>query len=663
MGRAQLKKGVEVLRSGRTFQLKLQIDDGWQVEDTRTGRVDFIRLERLLQEYLSGALQFPQDDRVVRKVKGINDRFVTAMLDTLPEQVRNEILVRRKFLEDYLKSFGDKHFSLTTIEEGLRLFWNAQDHGPAPHPSSIKRWLKAYLESGRNLLVLSPASHRKGNRKRRVSVEVEEFCQQAIQEIFLTKTRGNRNDAYERALSLIAQENRTRPKEHQLSYPRPSYIRSLIDRIPEIERYTARYGKQAAMHRFRTSIGHASSEHPLARVEVDHTYMDVVIVDEEGQEIGRPWITLCIEHFTKCIVGFHVSFDPPSHSTVAKALKMCLMPKLWLREQYPEVKGEWPMFGIMEELVTDNGLEFHGVSLESACYSLGINISYCPRKTPWWKGTVERVLGTLNRGVAARMPGRTFSSIKEKGDQNPLKEAGVTLPTLRACIVKWIVDYYHQKTHSTLGMSPYEKWQRHVSLDGISIPANPEELDAVIGRVETRRLWHYGIELHSLLYSSDELSLLRQRFGDPCVVDIRWDSEDLGAISIVLPEGGFLTVPVIPSMAAYATGLSLYQHKVNKRYAAVKQKDTQDVVALAEVQDEILESIKADMAMSKKKTRIRQNRLRSQSATLPEAIEVAPVNAEKAMVMPLSKTSSARPVFQAIPKHSVPTDLIGETHE
>src|ERR1019366_5694076 len=134
------------------------------------------------------------------------------------------------------------------------------------------------------------------------------------------------------------------------------------------------------------------------------------IDEESGLPLGRPWLTICIDDFTRCILGLFISFEPPSYLSVARCLKNAFLPKTSLQEKYPSVKNRWDAHGIMRELVVDNGREFHSKSLEAACYSVGTEIHYAPRKVAWFKGKVERVQGTLNRGVAHGTPGTTFSN-------------------------------------------------------------------------------------------------------------------------------------------------------------------------------------------------------------------------------------------------------------
>lgn len=44
----------------------------------------------------------------------------------------------------------------------------------------------------------------------------------------------------------------------------------------------------------------------FAHVEIDHTPLDILVRDESG-ELVRPTLTTAICHFSKVVLGFHVS--------------------------------------------------------------------------------------------------------------------------------------------------------------------------------------------------------------------------------------------------------------------------------------------------------------------------------------------------------------------
>jgi putative transposase len=136
----------------------------------------------------------------------------------------------------------------------------------------------------------------------------------------------------------------------------------------------ARYGHDSAAKAFRGVTGHSVTQAPLERVEIDHTHLDLMVVDDQsGLPLGRPYVTACIDCYSRCILGIYIGFNPPSYQSVAACLKDCFLPKVNLQRDYPGIVNEWPAYGVMHNLVVDGGLEFYSASLEQVCLSLNIN--------------------------------------------------------------------------------------------------------------------------------------------------------------------------------------------------------------------------------------------------------------------------------------------------
>jgi putative transposase len=116
------------------------------------------------------------------------------------------------------------------------------------------------------------------------------------------------------------------------------------------------------------------SKGALGIVQIDHTLVDVMVVDEvRRQSMGRPWITVAFDIATRAVLGFHLSLNAPSSISVGSTLAMVGLPKeRWLVERGIEV--EWPMFGIPRLLHLDNGAEFHSVALSGGCERYGISL-------------------------------------------------------------------------------------------------------------------------------------------------------------------------------------------------------------------------------------------------------------------------------------------------
>jgi putative transposase len=483
--------------------------------------------------------------------------------------------------------------------------------------------------------------HRCGNYTSRVHEEVDQIVRDAIDKIYLSTERGTYQDTLDHAITEVVRANRLKLTNAQLPIPTLTLVKRLVNAIPAFDRYAARYGRQAAERHYRTVLGKTVANAPLERVEIDHTRIDVFVVDEDTcLPLGRPWLTLCVDVRTRVILGFSVSFDPPSHATVARALKHAMLPKGAVSKTYPTVENTWDACGVMDGIVVDNGAEFHSESLEAACYSLGIDIQYCPRKQPWFKGIVERVQGSLNRGVAHGVPGTTFSSIVDRADYNAAKKATITLNTLKEIIHIWIIDYYHRRPHKGLGDTPAHAWKVETAGMNLRFPANPKELDAVLGKIASRRLTHKGIEINSLFYNSRDAGDLIRRLGTELEVTIRHSDDDLGHIYILVPDSNeYLLIPAVDH--SYAKGLTLWQHKVCRRFARRELAGRTDTLALAEAKRRIRERVEHDFFRKGRKTRVADQRFLTGGPTSAsmeaESSEMAPEGAN----VPSAATPSA----------------------
>ncbi len=84
---------------------------------------------------------------------------------------------------------------------------------------------------------------------------------------------------------------------------------------------------------------------PLAQVQIDHTVIDLIVVDErDRQPIGRPYLTVAIYVFTRCLLGMVVTLEAPSAVSVGLCLAHVACDKRpWLEGLAVEM--DWPMSG------------------------------------------------------------------------------------------------------------------------------------------------------------------------------------------------------------------------------------------------------------------------------------------------------------------------------
>lgn len=599
-----LCKNTSFDMDGREYQLTKLINENiWQATEVRTGRVSEFGTQVLQQHYADGRLVFMEDpNKAVKADEAFKEKTTNFSL-----KAKDEDLERAKVCRSYVKAVEHLPCTKPIMEAAIQEVWDKiKLPKTMPNWTSVVRWKKKYLTSGKDGYALVDAHHRKGNRKSRYDAEVIEIAQDCIDRIYMQRERKTIEDTTEEAVVMVTRENKQRTKHDQLSLPTRRVIKRLIDLIPAFDRCAARYGRLAANRIYRSKMRHLVTKKPLESAEIDHTKLDLFVIDDDSHiPLGRPWLTICIDSHTRCILGIYIGFEPPSFLTVGKCLKHAFLPKTNLQEQFPDIRNTWEAHGVMEQLYVDNGLEFHSVSLEKACFAFGVEIIYTPRKTPWFKGKIERFNRTINDGVSHGIAGTTFSNIFEKDDYDPAKHAVVTLSTLRRIIHKWIADYYHQKPHRSLDrQTPAVVWASSINPEDIALANNPAELDVLLGKaVEAKKVTHKGIEINNLLYNSPELMKLRRQYGESLTVDIRVDESDVGHLYVILKDNqGYIEVPALNH--EYANGLTLWLHNICRSYAKKHFKKV-DVYSYALAKTEIREIVEQELKLKRRKSNSR----------------------------------------------------------
>jgi putative transposase len=249
-------------------------------------------------------------------------------------------------------------------------------------------------------------------------------------------------------------------------YAAPSY-HAVSERVKRRDRWQAerkRHGRVRGDAMAGPAGDGIEVKEPLQYVQMDHAIVDVIVVDPTSrEEIGRPWITLAIDVATRCIVGFYLTFDPPSQTSVALALEHSCCPKdEWCKRI--GFSDEWRPFGIMKCIGWDNAKCFKSTSLVTACELIGIQPKFRQVRHPEHGAYIERFIGTY-MGKVHLLKGTTFSNTKQREDYCSQKKAVMALQELELWTAHQIA-VYHNTRHSTLGVTPLEAWNSSWTRDG-----------------------------------------------------------------------------------------------------------------------------------------------------------------------------------------------------
>ncbi|GAB2721888.1 Mu transposase C-terminal domain-containing protein [Arthrobacter bambusae] len=296
----------------------------------------------------------------------------------------------------------------------------------------------------------------------------------------------------------------------------------------------------------------------LEQVQIDHTVIDVVIVDErERRSIGRPYLTVAIDVYSRRLIGMVVTLEPPSAVSVGLCLAHASGDKRpWLERL--GVEADWPMSGKPKSLYLDNAAEFKSEALRRGCEQYGIRLAYRPHGQPHYGGIVERVIGTAMRKIH-ELPGTTFSNPAERGRYDSEKMAALTLPELEKWLVLAVASY-HGSVHGALGQTPGGKWAAGVAATGMpAVTANQTSFLVDFLPVIRRTLTRTGFVIDHVHYFANALKpwiARRDRLGR---FIIRRDPRDISRVWVLEPEGHHYVE--IPYRSISNPSISLWEHR------------------------------------------------------------------------------------------------------
>ncbi|BCS51776.1 helix-turn-helix domain-containing protein [Geobacter sp. SVR] len=368
--------------------------------------------------------------------------------------------------------------------------------------TTVYRWIKRFEETRTITSLLRKRRSDRGAQK--LSPEVEQMITGIINRHYLNNQQLSYTHAY-RELQLAC-------RAAKLEYP---HFNTFIKRIKLLatELVVKRRRGQNEALKYQPVKGHfPGANYPYSVIQIDHTKLDIILVDEHDRiPIGRPYITLAIDTFSRMVVGFFISFDPPGTLGTGICISNTLLQKDELLSHY-NLQYTWPCYGIPAAIHLDNAKEFRGDVLKKTCGQYGIDIKFRKVKKPNYGGYIERLLGTLLKEIHA-LPGTTFSNPEQRGEYDSVGKATMSLADLEKWLLNLICGAYHKRIHSELGTSPLERYDQGImgTDDSPGVGQRPVAADELRLRIdflpmELRTIQPGGVMIDCINYSADVLN-------------------------------------------------------------------------------------------------------------------------------------------------------------
>lgn len=406
--------------------------------------------KRLLIEYIK-----PVPNNIIK-----NNGYIFKDIDDIADDEWKTIEIRLNAIRPLLNGATRKEIEEHSKEIGI-------------HFTTLYRWLSGYKSTGTVTGLLSQKRGRK-NGTVFIAEDIEKIIQDTIKNDYLIKERPS--------IKSVINKIKIKCLERNLALPSNNTIRNRINKITQYEFFEKRNSKNLVKDRFSPATKKYHADYPLQKVQIDHTRVDLHIVDDEYRtSIGRPWLTLAIDIYSRMIVGYYLSLDAPSGVSVGMCIVNAILQKNKLLNQF-ELDTEWNVWGKFDNIFTDNGADFRSFSVEQACLANGIHINFRPIGKKEYGGHIERLIGTTMTEVHD-IPGTTYSNIKEKMHYDSEGNACMTFDEFEKWLLIYITKIYQHNIHSGIKSSPYSKWKEGIFgtkyTPGIGYPQIPGDIESL----------------------------------------------------------------------------------------------------------------------------------------------------------------------------------------
>ncbi len=309
-------------------------------------------------------------------------------------------------------------------------------------PRTVRHWLQRFRRAetlhGDGYRGLLPRFQSCGNRNRKLPEKTQALMSDIIAGDYETLKQKRKFHVYGALVRSCESEGTVAPSYKTFSVA--------VDRRLQGDLVLKRCGRRAAyqlappyLELHLTTPRHG--EWPFHICHIDHTELDVEIVcSSTGRNLGRPWLTIFLDAFSRRVLAFFLCFDPPSYRSCMMVLRECV-----------RRHGRLPQI-----LVVDGGKEFESVYFETLLARYECIKKTRPPAQPRFGSVCERLFGTSAQLIYC-LAGNTqvTKNVRQvTASVDPKKHAVWTLEFLHNRLCDWAYEFYDTTMHPALGQSP-----------------------------------------------------------------------------------------------------------------------------------------------------------------------------------------------------------------
>lgn len=180
---------------------------------------------------------------------------------------------------------------------------------------TVYRWIKTYEESEKISSLIS-SKHKRGKKGSRIDPLTNKVIEDVIEELYLTKQR----IGFPKIFNTIKAEC----KKLNITVPHENTIRNRIKTIDPKFALKKRFSAKKANEKYGNFEGeYPEGNFPLEVYQIDHTPLDIIVVDSHSRKpLGRPYLTLAIDVYSRMVAGFYLSLQAPGYFSVSEPVSL-----------------------------------------------------------------------------------------------------------------------------------------------------------------------------------------------------------------------------------------------------------------------------------------------------------------------------------------------------
>jgi transposase InsO family protein len=318
-----------------------------------------------------------------------------------------------------------------------------EPHDPVPR-RTLRRWIADYraaqMQYDSGYLGLLPKPNR-GNRDNRLPEQVRSLMMEFIDKDYESLKQKTMYATW--SAVKLACDRRQIPVPSYMTFTLAVHHRARAEQVEK------RRGRRAAysLQRFYWELEQRTPRHgdrPFEIAHIDHTQADVwSVCSRTGRVLGRPWISLLTDAFSRRILALYLTFDPPSYRSCMMIVRECVR----RHSRLPQI------------LVMDGGREFESIYFETLLARCEVTKKARPPAKARFGSTCERIFGTANDRFLHNLQGNTQvgrGSRQITKSVDPRNHAAWPLKEIHRRLSEYAYEIYDTIDHPALGQSPRE---------------------------------------------------------------------------------------------------------------------------------------------------------------------------------------------------------------